>query len=62
MPGWLTVQELIDFCADVSGLGSGILRQADETVSLPPDRKIKNLSRGGEGGAADVANRYRPQS
>ena len=63
MPGWLTVQELIDFCAPMypdwdPAFCARLMKQFD----LPPDRKIKNLSRGMKVKAALLTSlAYRPR-
>ena len=63
MPGWLTVQELIDFCEPMyhdwdRDFCARLMKQFD----LPPDRKIKNLSRGMKVKAALLTSlAYRPR-
>ena len=63
MPGWLTVRELIDFCAPLypdwdAAFCDKLLKQFE----LPPDRKIRNLSRGMKVKAALLTSlAYRPR-
>ena len=63
LPGWLTVRELIDFCAPMypdwdAAFCEKLLKQFD----LPPDRKLRNLSRGMKVKAALLTSlAYRPR-
>ena len=63
MPGWLTVRELIDYCRPMypewdAAFCEKLLKQFD----LPPDRKIRNLSRGMKVKAALLTTlSYRPR-
>ena len=63
MPGWLTVRELVDYCRPMhpewdAAFCEKLLKQFD----LPPDRKIRNLSRGMRVKAALLISlSYRPR-
>ena len=62
-PGWLTVRELLEYCAPLypgwdREFGERLLRQFD----LPPDRKLRDLSRGMRVKAALLTSlAYRPR-
>jgi ABC-2 type transport system ATP-binding protein len=63
MPGWLTVQQLIDFCEPMyPGWDRDFCAKLMKQFDLPPDRKIKNLSRGMKVKAALLTSlAYRPR-
>jgi ABC-2 type transport system ATP-binding protein len=63
MPGWMTVGQLIDFCRPMYPEWDGAFcEKLREQFDLPPDRKIKTLSRGMKVKAALLTSlAYRPR-